>query len=197
MPSGSSTHSRIRAVTASKSSPSEAATRSTSKQSSRSRSSRCRPFGPKATAAPEAGLLEEVPRGLARRPVEAAPAQLANLLLRGARPEDSLVLRIALLGTGADQVGEVQREERRPQERHDRDAIVPVRDGAQGEQELHVQRVLQVQRPATGRPGNSEPVELGGETGHVEGGVGQHGDVAEASSIGRLGPEERGEDGRL
>ena len=53
IPSGSFTHSRIRAVTASKSSPSEAATRSTSKQSSRSRSSRCRPFGPNATARPK------------------------------------------------------------------------------------------------------------------------------------------------
>ncbi len=83
---------------------------------------------------------------------------------------------------GPHQVGQVEGEEGRAQQRRLGHAVVPVGDRPERQQELAVERVLEEELAAAGRPGHAEPVERVEQQPHVGGGVGQDGDVAEAEA---------------
>src|SRR6185369_8202857 len=95
---------------------------------------------PERERAAEGGALEELARRGPGRPLVPAPPQLADERLRGAGAEHAGVRRRRLGGALARQVVEVEREERRPEERRLRHAVVAVGEGAQRQHELTARR---------------------------------------------------------
>jgi hypothetical protein len=129
----------------------------------------------------EGGALQEIARGGAGRAGEAPLSQIAH---EGPRFPDARHARISGVAVAAvlrpHEIGQVHREERGAEERGLGDAVVAVGEGAEAQQELLVERILEEERAPARRPGDAGGVERGEEELQAPRGDGQDRDVPPA-----------------
>ncbi len=136
--------------------------------------------GTERDGAGQRGAVEEVARGGAGRARQPGPAELGDERPRLARTPHRLVL-VGLAGAGRalpEEVGGVEGEEGRAQQRGLRDAVVAVGERPQAEEELPDQRIGEEERAAARGVGDALGVEPGEQRHQAPGGDGEDGHVA-------------------